>query len=172
MVGGGWVKSYLRSRFARLVPSMRRLTHLSLVSSLFSHLPLSHFSSLIALLHFPRISSSIVGRWELEVEEGLTGKLGAQGREVSKANSVFQQGWNIGREDGDCDRKSAEKRREVCEAGEVQTADARTCSENKANNNLERATREWAFAKTRFEESDKEILRMTRKKKTATGTFL
>ena len=36
MVGGGWVKSYLRTRMARLVPSMRRLTHLSLVSSLFS----------------------------------------------------------------------------------------------------------------------------------------
>ena len=35
--GGGWVKSYLRTRIARLVPSMRRLTHLSLVffSSLF-----------------------------------------------------------------------------------------------------------------------------------------
>ena len=36
LVGGGWVKSYLRTRIARLVPSMRRLTHLSLVSSLFS----------------------------------------------------------------------------------------------------------------------------------------
>ena len=32
----GWVKSYLRTIVARLVPSMRRLTHLSLVSSLFS----------------------------------------------------------------------------------------------------------------------------------------
>ena len=36
MVGGGWDKSHLRTRIARLVPSMRRLTHLSLVSSLFS----------------------------------------------------------------------------------------------------------------------------------------
>ena len=39
MVGGGWVKSYLRTRIARLVPSMRRLTHISLVSSLFSQYP-------------------------------------------------------------------------------------------------------------------------------------
>ena len=38
--GGGWVKSYLRTRIARLVPSMRRLTHLSQVSSLFSLLSL------------------------------------------------------------------------------------------------------------------------------------
>ena len=30
MVGGGWVKSYLRTRISRLVPSTRRLTHLSL----------------------------------------------------------------------------------------------------------------------------------------------
>ena len=35
MVGGRWVKSYLRTRIPRLVPSMRRLTHLSLVSFLF-----------------------------------------------------------------------------------------------------------------------------------------
>ena len=44
MVGGGWVKSYLRTRIARLVPSMRRLTHLNLVSfpllSLFSFVSL------------------------------------------------------------------------------------------------------------------------------------
>ena len=33
MVVSGWVKSYLRSRIDRLVPSMRRLAHLSLVSS-------------------------------------------------------------------------------------------------------------------------------------------
>ena len=44
VVGGGWVKSYLRTRIARLVPSMRRLTHLSLVSSLFSHALLSSVS--------------------------------------------------------------------------------------------------------------------------------
>ena len=29
MVGGGWVKSYLRTRIARSVPSVRRLTHQS-----------------------------------------------------------------------------------------------------------------------------------------------
>ena len=46
MVGGGWVKSYFRTRIARLVPSMRRLAHLSRVSFplLSSHLYL--FSSL------------------------------------------------------------------------------------------------------------------------------
>ena len=47
LVGGGWVKSYLRTRIARLVPSMRRLTHLGLVSSLFSS-P-SHFCKYLSL---------------------------------------------------------------------------------------------------------------------------
>ena len=46
MVGGGLVKSYLRTRIARLVPSMRRLTHLSLVSSL-------HLSSINTYLSSP-----------------------------------------------------------------------------------------------------------------------
>ena len=45
MVGGGMVKSHLRTRIARLVPSMRRLTHLSLFSLLFSLL----FSPLFSL---------------------------------------------------------------------------------------------------------------------------
>ena len=49
----GWVKSYLRTRIARLVPSMRRLTHLNLVSLLFSCLDLLFSclsSSLFSLL--------------------------------------------------------------------------------------------------------------------------
>ena len=50
MVGGWWVKSYLRTRIARLVLSMRRLTHLSLVSS--------HFS-LFSLIHSLTHSSSL-----------------------------------------------------------------------------------------------------------------
>ena len=33
MASGGWVKSHLHTRIDRLVPSMKRLTHLSLVSS-------------------------------------------------------------------------------------------------------------------------------------------
>ena len=44
MVGGGWVKSHLRTRIARLVPSTRRLTHLSLVSSSQFYKYLSLFS--------------------------------------------------------------------------------------------------------------------------------
>ena len=57
VVYGGWVESYLRTRIARLVPSMRRLTHLSAVlfsrlSSLFSLLSslFSLLSSLFSLL--------------------------------------------------------------------------------------------------------------------------
>ena len=49
MVGGGWVKSHLRTRIARLVPSMRRLTHLSLVSSSQFYKYLSLFSRLGSL---------------------------------------------------------------------------------------------------------------------------
>ena len=55
MVGGGWVKSYLRTRIARLVPSMRRLAHLSLVSPLFSLL----FSTLVYNLLSSRFSSLV-----------------------------------------------------------------------------------------------------------------
>ena len=55
MVGGGWVKSHLRTRIARLVPSMRRLTHLSLVSSLFSLLSFLFVSSSLRLF----VSSSL-----------------------------------------------------------------------------------------------------------------
>ena len=56
MVGGGWVKSYLRTRIARLVPSMRRLTHLSLVfSSLLSLLSLL----LSSLPSSPQLSSTL-----------------------------------------------------------------------------------------------------------------
>ena len=50
MVGGGWVKSHLRTRIARLVPSTRRLTHLSPVSSLFSLLSSCLDSSLLVHL--------------------------------------------------------------------------------------------------------------------------
>ena len=57
MVGGGWVKSYLRTRIARLVPLMRRLTHLSPVS-LF---PL-HLSSIDTYLSSPENLSSQVPR--------------------------------------------------------------------------------------------------------------
>ena len=67
MVGGGWVKSYPLARIARLVPSMRRLTHLSLVSSLFfllssflfllsSFYHLSSFFLLLSSLFFLRSS--------------------------------------------------------------------------------------------------------------------
>ena len=49
--GGRWVKSYLRTRIARLVPSMRRLTHLSQVSLLFS--PLLFISVLSILISSP-----------------------------------------------------------------------------------------------------------------------
>ena len=52
---GGWVKSYLRNRIARLVPSMRRLTDLSLLSSLSSLL-----SSLVLSCPYSFIFSCLV----------------------------------------------------------------------------------------------------------------
>ena len=56
MVGGGWVKSYLRTRIARLVPSMRRLTHLSLVSPSQFYKYLSLFSTKLVLAVSSRVA--------------------------------------------------------------------------------------------------------------------
>ena len=62
MVGGGWVESYLRTRIARSVPSVRRLTHLSPVSSSQFYKYLSLLSRKLVLAGVARRSLAVPSR--------------------------------------------------------------------------------------------------------------